>query len=100
MPKADQGGQKADRRAAVLDIHVRAIGKNLPAVDATAARIMGLVPERISYLQLAANRLGPVAEHRITQRGERWQELVSPFQVLDRPALRRLRATPDGPLVS
>ena len=76
------------------------VGCNLPAVDATAARIMGLVPERISYLQLAADRLGPLAENRIEQRGERWQELVDPFQVLDRPALRRLRATPAGPLVS
>ena len=76
------------------------VGQNLPAVDATAARIIGLVPERISYLQLAAGRLGPVAENRITQRGEAWEQLVDPFQVLDRPALRRLRATPDGPLVS
>lgn len=76
------------------------VGRNLPAVDATAARIMGLVPERVTYLSLAADRLGPLAENRITQRGERWQELVSPFQILDQPHLRNLRATADGPLVS
>ncbi|MCG8450374.1 MAG: DUF362 domain-containing protein [Pirellulales bacterium] len=76
------------------------VGKNLPAVDATAARIMGLVPERISYLQLAADRLGPLAENRITQRGEPWQSVHDPFKILDQPNLRKMRAHPDGPLVS
>lgn len=76
------------------------IGQSLPAVDATAARIMGLRPERVSYLQLAADRLGPIAEDRITQRGENWQDLVSPFTILDEPHLRNLRATPTGPLLS
>ena len=76
------------------------IGANLPAVDATAARIMGLEPERISYLNLAADRLGPIDYRRITQRGERWQDVASAFSVLDQPHLRDLRATPDGPLVS
>jgi len=76
------------------------VGSNLPAVDATAARIIGLAPERISYLQLAADRLGPIEQSRIEQRGERWQELVTPFQILDEPHLRHLRATPNGPLVS
>jgi uncharacterized protein (DUF362 family) len=74
------------------------VGRNLPAVDATAARIMGLRPERVSYLGLAADRLGPVADSRITQRGERWQELVNPFTILDEPHLRGLRA--DGILLS
>ncbi|QEG34615.1 DUF362 domain-containing protein [Bythopirellula goksoeyrii] len=76
------------------------VGSSLPAVDATAARIMGIRPERVSYLSLAADRLGPIAENRITQRGENWQELVSPFQILDEPHLRNLRETPTGPLVS
>jgi uncharacterized protein (DUF362 family) len=74
------------------------VGRNLPAVDATAARIMGLRPERVSYLGLAADRLGPIADSRITQRGERWQELVNPFMILDEPHLRGLRA--DGVLLS
>jgi uncharacterized protein (DUF362 family) len=68
------------------------VGANLPAVDATAARIMGLVPERVSYLSLAADRLGPIADSRITQRGESWQDLVNPFQILDQPHLTPLRA--------
>lgn len=76
------------------------VGRNLPALDATAARIIGLAPERVSYLALAADRLGPIAENHIEQRGEAWQSVVSPFQVLDRPHLRKLRATPDGPLVT
>ena len=76
------------------------VGTNLPAVDATAARIMSIRPERVNYLALAADRLGPIAEDRITQRGERWQNLVSPFQILDEPHLRDLRALPVGELVS
>ena len=68
-----------------------AVGANLPAVDATCARIMGLRPQGISYLRLAADRLGPLAERRIEQRGERWQELVSNFAILDVPHLRGLR---------
>lgn len=69
------------------------VGANLPAVDATVCRLMQLVPERISYLQLAANRLGPIAARAITQRGERWEPLATPFQILDRPHLRPLRVT-------
>ncbi len=76
------------------------VGANLPALDATAARIIGLRPERISYLQLTADRLGPIAENRIEQRGERWQEVADAFRILDEPHLRPLRATSDGPLVS
>ncbi len=76
------------------------IGQNLPAVDATVARIMGIEPSRVSYLSLAAGRFGPIDEPSIEQRGEAWQELVSPFQILDEPHLRPLRATSAGPLVS
>lgn len=75
-----------------------AIGANLPAVDATCARIMGISPERVSYLSLAADRLGPIADARIEQRGEDWKKLVSPFEILDEPHLRGLRAT--GELVT
>ena len=59
------------------------IGTNLTAVDATAARIMGLAPERVEYLALAADRIGPLAESRIHQRGEAWQQVASPFTVLE-----------------
>ncbi|MBN1851517.1 MAG: DUF362 domain-containing protein [Pirellulales bacterium] len=77
-----------------------AVGTNTIAADATVARIMGLVPERISYLALAADDLGPINERRIEQRGEAWQPLVDPFAVLDEPHLRSLQATENGPVVS
>ena len=70
-----------------------AIGTNATAVDATCARVMGLSPERVSYLQLAADRLGPIAERSIVERGEQWRELVSPFEILDQPHLSGLRAS-------
>jgi uncharacterized protein (DUF362 family) len=76
------------------------IGNNLPAVDATIARIMGLAPERIPYLALASDRLGPLAESRIHQRGEAWRDVASRFQMLDEPHLRRLLADEIGPLVT
>lgn len=69
-----------------------AVGTNLPALDATCARMMGFDPAQISYLHLASTVLGPIREHQIVQRGESWQSLASPFQVLDRPHLRRIQA--------
>lgn len=69
-----------------------AVGADLPALDATVARIMGLAPERIGYLQLASRRLGVIDESRIEQRGEAWRPLVDPFEVLDEPYLQKLRA--------
>lgn len=69
-----------------------AVGTSLPALDATVARLMGLVPERIGYLALASRRLGPIAEDRIEQRGEAWRPLVDPFEVIDQPFLQKLRA--------
>lgn len=69
-----------------------AIGLNPTAVDATCARIMGINPQRLEYLALADGMLGPLDERLVPQRGERWQSLVSPFEMLDVPYLRRLRA--------
>ncbi len=67
------------------------VGTNLTAVDATMARIMDILPERIPYLALAADRLGPISEAAIPQRGESWEPLVNPFMILDREHLRNLR---------
>ncbi len=75
------------------------VGPNVRSVDATVSRIMGLAPERIPYLALA-HAMGPIEDNEIDQVGERWQELVNPFKILDRPHLRGLRATDDGPLVT
>jgi uncharacterized protein (DUF362 family) len=55
------------------------IGRNLPAVDATCARIMGLAPSSIPYLRRAAGRLGPIQERNIHQRGERPAEFATHF---------------------
>lgn len=76
-----------------------AMGTSLPAVDATLCRMMGIAPERISYLQLAANRLGPIANRYVQQQGERWESVASPFKILDKPHLQGLRAD-IGELVS
>lgn len=76
-----------------------AIGTNPTAVDATLCRIMGLDPAQISYMKLAAGSLGPLDETAIDQRGEAWRTLASPFQILDKPHLERLRMKP-GALLS
>ncbi len=76
-----------------------AISTNPTAADATVCRVMGFDPSKISYLQLAAGNLGPVAESHIEQKGEPWRPLVSPFQILEKPHLQELRM-PAGSLVS
>src|SRR5512135_1538699 len=67
------------------------LGTNLPAVDATAARLMGINPWRIPYLAAASGRLGPIAERHIAQRGEPIAALMQPFALLDHPSLSRFR---------
>ncbi|MEM9185858.1 MAG: DUF362 domain-containing protein [Planctomycetota bacterium] len=76
-----------------------AVGADVPAVDATIARIMGLDPKRIAYLRLAAPRLGQIEDRHIEQRGDGWRALHSPFHILDEPHLQQLRAA-DGQLVT
>ena len=68
------------------------LGTNLPAVDATAARVMGLDPARIRYLADAAGWLGPIAEEAIHQVGEnRSPTCVTPFQLVEKiPAHKAL----------
>lgn len=55
------------------------MGTNLPAVDATGARLMGIDPWRISYLERASGLLGPIAERHIAQRGESIRTMAQPF---------------------
>ncbi len=62
---------------------VLVMGRNLPAVDATCARLMGVNPRKIDYLAAASNSLGPIQESLITQRGEQWQSVRTDFQLLD-----------------
>jgi uncharacterized protein (DUF362 family) len=73
-------------------VGVLVIGRNLPAVDATGARIMGVDPHKIAYLKAASNRLGPIKEKYIEQRGELISEVRKNFRLReDIPAQRGLR---------
>lgn len=65
------------RQAGVL-----VMGRNLPAVDATAARIMGVDPLRIFYLSGADGWLGPVREERIRQLGETIASVRTDFRLI------------------
>ena len=70
---------------------VLVMGTNLPSVDATAARLMGIDPARVAYLAGASGRLGPIAEGHVHQRGERVELLAQRFEILDHPSLAYLR---------
>src|SRR6266852_9115158 len=75
---------------------VLVMGDDPVAVDATCARIMGLVPERIDHLVLASYLLGHLKEENIKQIGESVERVQTPFEVI--PEFRRLRARKDGHL--
>jgi len=71
---------------------VLVMGRNLPAVDATCCRIMGIDPYKVSYLERADNWLGPIAEGAIEQRGEPIASVRSNFNLIETiPAHRNLR---------
>ena len=70
---------------------VLVMGTNLPAVDATTARLMGVDPWRVPYLAVASGLLGPIAERHIRQRGEPIGRLARNFAILDHPSLAFLR---------
>jgi uncharacterized protein (DUF362 family) len=61
---------------------VMVMGSNLPAVDATCCRIMGIDPLKVGYLQTAADRYGVIEESRIEQRGERIAPLRTDFRLI------------------
>ncbi len=67
------------------------LGTNLPAVDATGARLMGFDPARVPYLAGASGRLGPIADRHIRQRGEPIARLARRFAIVDHPSLDFLR---------
>lgn len=66
------------------------LGRDLVAVDATAARVMALRPDRVPYLAEAGAFLGHIDQGRIPMRGEALPRFVSPFQVP--PAFEALRS--------
>jgi len=62
-------------------VGVLIMGRNLPAVDATCARVMGIDPHKISYLEAAADWLGPVGGAQISQRGESIADMRKDFML-------------------
>jgi uncharacterized protein (DUF362 family) len=62
---------------------VLVMGRNLPAVDATCARIMGVNPQRILYLAGASGKLGTIREANIRQLGETIAAVHTPFALID-----------------
>jgi uncharacterized protein (DUF362 family) len=71
--------------------NVIVMGANLPAVDASAARLMDFDPKRIPYLALASGRLGPINERNIEQRGETLASMRKRFEMLGDPHFRQFR---------
>ena len=69
---------------------VLVLGNDPVAVDATCARIMGLLPEKIDYLARAATLLGHINPAQIEQVGESISTVRTPFAVLD--AFKHLRS--------
>jgi uncharacterized protein (DUF362 family) len=70
---------------------VLVVGTNLPAVDASAARVMGIDPTAIRYLAGAAGWLGPIAEAEIRQVGESLASVRTPFELVGKiPAQKAL----------
>lgn len=61
---------------------VLVVGRDVRAVDATCCRIMGIDPEKIEYLKLAAD-LGHVHASRIEQRGENIGQVRTNFALID-----------------
>jgi len=65
-------------------------GDDPVAVDATACRVMGLLPEKVDYLARAGTMLGHVEASKIQQLGEGTVEVETHFAVL--PEFSRLVA--------
>jgi len=68
------------------------MGRNLPAVDATCSRIMGVDPFKIKHLELASMFLEPIDEKSIYQRGEVIKDTRTDFHLDESiPAQRGIR---------
>jgi uncharacterized protein (DUF362 family) len=61
---------------------VLVMGSDLPAVDATCCRIMGIDPAKVQYLRLASRALGVTEESRIEQRGEPVSSVRTNFNLI------------------
>lgn len=61
---------------------VLVMGSDLVAVDSTCCRVMGIDPEKVSYLRMAAD-LGHLRANRIDQRGECIASVHTNFALID-----------------
>jgi uncharacterized protein (DUF362 family) len=62
---------------------VLVMGGDLPAVDSTCCRIMGIDPAKVDYLRMAAENLGITEEARIEQRGEPISAVRTNFHLIE-----------------
>lgn len=69
---------------------VMVMGSDLPAVDATCCRIMGIDPAKVEYLQAASDVLGVTDESRIEQRGENIASVRTNFELIKQYSHLRL----------
>lgn len=60
------------------------MGRELPAVDATCARVMGINPHKVPYLAAANGYLGVIRERNIAQRGETIASVQSPYELIEK----------------
>ncbi|HYG21393.1 MAG TPA: DUF362 domain-containing protein [Verrucomicrobiae bacterium] len=65
-----------------VDAGVIVMGTDLPAVDATCARIMDVDPARVQHLHMAGKEGFAIDEARITQVGESIESVRRPFRLL------------------
>ena len=63
-------------------VGVMVMGSDLPAVDATCCRIMGIDPAKVEYLKMAKDTLGVIDAARIEQRGENIADVHTQFQLI------------------
>jgi len=62
---------------------VLVMGRNLLAVDATCCRVMGINPSKVRYLSKIENKLGPIRQADIVQRGESISSAHTDFKLLE-----------------
>jgi uncharacterized protein (DUF362 family) len=67
-----------------------ALGTDLPAVDATCARVIGLDPAKLPYLKAAGEFLGNIDLARIEQRAEPLSRYATSFEIHERFEASRL----------
>jgi uncharacterized protein (DUF362 family) len=83
--------QGTARRSGVL-----VFGADPVAVDATAARLMGVEPRNVWYIAQADRFLGNMGDDRIEQRGESLERLAQDYALIEPMQRLRPRLTGSG----